>query len=91
MHHEHNIYRIVLTGGPCGGKTTSLNALKERYEAKGFRVIIAPELPTLTMQGGGMIIMGKLSTDEILSFQTQLMQMQMNLEDYYVELAKLKH
>jgi hypothetical protein len=43
------------------------------------------------MNGGGMIIMGKLSTDEILSFQTQLMQMQINLEDYYVELAKLKH
>jgi hypothetical protein len=68
-----------------------MKLLKERYEKQGFRVVLAPELPTITMQGGGMIVMGKLTTDQILSFQSTLMAMQIKLEDYYVELAKLKN
>ena len=35
--------------------------------------------------------MGKLTTDQILSFQSTLMAMQIKLEDYYVELAKLQN
>jgi molybdopterin-guanine dinucleotide biosynthesis protein A len=27
-----SLYRVVLTGGPCGGKTTALANLKERLE-----------------------------------------------------------
>jgi len=43
----------------------------------------------MTMEGGGMIIMGGLSKEKIIKFQTALMKAQMNLEDYYYELAVL--
>lgn len=43
----------------------------------------------MTMEGGGMIIMGNLTKDKIIKFQTALMRTQMNLEDYYYELAVL--
>lgn len=65
---DHHIYRICLTGGPCGGKTTALNLLKARYESRGYNVILAPELPTITMQGGGMIIMEGLSSENVIKF-----------------------
>ena len=29
------LYRVVLTGGPCGGKTTALTEIKARLEALG--------------------------------------------------------
>jgi hypothetical protein len=32
------LYRIVLTGGPCGGKSTSLSSIAERVQGLGFEV-----------------------------------------------------
>jgi len=43
----------------------------------------------MTMEGGGMIIMGGLTKDKIIKFQTAMMKTQMMLEDYYYELAVL--
>lgn len=83
------IYKICLTGGPCAGKTTSLTFLSERLTEKGFKVFCVPEMPTLTKQGGGMIIMGGLSPENIMKFQQYLMKIQMRIEDYFTELAIL--
>lgn len=78
-----------MTGGPCAGKTTALTSLKEHLTDKGYKVFTVLEVPTMTMEGGGMIIMGGLSKEKIIKFQTALMKAQMNLEDYYYELAVL--
>lgn len=43
---------IVLTGGPCGGKSTALNHLKESLQAEGFDVYTVPEVPTILILGG---------------------------------------
>lgn len=43
------IHHIVLTGGPCGGKTTILIALAERLEEAGFIVLVAFEGATALM------------------------------------------
>jgi len=40
--------KIVLTGGPCGGKTTFLEALKEL----DLGVVIVPEAATILLSGG---------------------------------------
>ena len=37
------LYRIVLTGGPCGGKTTALAKCKARLEELGLLVVCVPE------------------------------------------------
>lgn len=83
------IYKICLTGGPCAGKTTALTTLKEKLTERGLKVFVVPEVPTLTMEGGGMIIMGGLSSENVCRFQSLLMKAQINLEDYFNDLAKL--
>lgn len=44
--------RIVLTGGPCAGKTTALVKIIEHFSSLGFKVFIIPEVPTLFSQAG---------------------------------------
>ncbi|KAI8122913.1 TRPL translocation defect protein 14 [Lucilia cuprina] len=36
--HEKRVYRIVLTGGPCGGKTTGQSRLCTFFENLGWKV-----------------------------------------------------
>lgn len=43
---------IVLTGGPCGGKTLALAHLAEALEAGGWRVFAIPEMATLLYDHG---------------------------------------
>ena len=44
--------KIVLTGGPCAGKTTALVKIMEHFSSIGYKVFIIPELPTLFLQAG---------------------------------------
>jgi putative protein kinase ArgK-like GTPase of G3E family len=55
------LYRVCLTGGPCAGKTSALKVLQKELDKEGFIVYVIPETPTLTMEGGGMIQMEKLT------------------------------
>lgn len=45
------IPRIVITGGPCAGKTTGLAYISEKLADRGFYPLIVPEVPTLLMLG----------------------------------------
>lgn len=45
------IHKIVLTGGPCGGKTTALPALTDHFK-KNFKVYTVPEIATLFHMNG---------------------------------------
>ena len=40
-----NIKKIVLTGGPCAGKTTGLVRIIEHFSSLGFKVFTVPEVP----------------------------------------------
>lgn len=46
MSKKNEITEIVLTGGPCSGKTTMLAYLLEKVSDWGYRVFIAPETAT---------------------------------------------
>jgi len=46
------IKRIVLTGGPCAGKSTALSKLESYLLEKGYVVLIVPESATELIQGG---------------------------------------
>lgn len=46
------ITRVCLTGGPCAGKSTSLNVLVGALEARGFVVAVVPEVPTILFANG---------------------------------------
>ncbi len=43
---------IALTGGPCGGKTTSIQTIEEEFKEKGYHVIIVPEAATILINSG---------------------------------------
>lgn len=42
--------KIVLTGGPCAGKTTALLLLKERLEQKGLHIVLFSEIASQVLQ-----------------------------------------
>jgi len=58
---EHPIYKIAITGGPCAGKSTSLKKIHDDLTQKGFRVFSVPEIPTMVVHAGGMILMAKFN------------------------------
>lgn len=86
---EFPIYKIVITGGPCAGKTTSLDRIRQEMSEKGYRVFSVPEVPTMVVQAGGMILMSKFNTQEKIHFQSLLMRFQMYAEDYFTKLAEM--
>ncbi|XP_064620280.1 TRPL translocation defect protein 14-like isoform X3 [Lineus longissimus] len=46
------VYKLVLTGGPCGGKTTGQSRLSTFFENLGWKVYRVPECATVIMSGG---------------------------------------
>ena len=46
------IRKIVITGGPCAGKTTALSWIQNAFTKKGYRVLFVPETATELISGG---------------------------------------
>lgn len=46
------ITKIVLTGGPCAGKSEAAKLIKEKFADKGVTVIFIPETATELISGG---------------------------------------
>ena len=60
---------MVLTGGPCGGKTTGQAKLATFFENLGWKVFRVPETATVLMSGG--IAFGELNEEQIFDFQVK--------------------
>mmetsp|Transcript_41743 Transcript_41743/g.69538 ORF Transcript_41743/g.69538 Transcript_41743/m.69538 type:complete len:470 (-) Transcript_41743:304-1713(-) len=80
------LFRIVLTGGPCAGKTTALAMVQERMRAAGFRVFMVPEAATMMLMGG--VTLEGFSTEQVVRFQANLIKVQMAIEDAFTDLAR---
>ena len=46
------VYKIVLTGGPCGGKTTAIHFLKQELTHRGIAVFCLDEMATKLKNAG---------------------------------------
>ncbi len=81
-----NIKRIVLTGGPCAGKTTALVRIIEHFSNLGFKVFTVPEVPTMYSQGGWSY----LTPNHDLYYEGELaiLKTQLALEDSFMRLAE---
>ena len=88
---EYPIYKIAITGGPCAGKSTSMEKIKTIFSQKGYRVLCVPEIPTMVVYAGGMILMSKFNSQERVRFQALLIRFQMYAEDYFTKLAEMSH
>lgn len=77
-------FRLVLTGGPGGGKSVALKTLQERLTKNGIRVIAVPETAT-------ELILAGLSPRGILEnkdFQALQLDIQLKREDLYSAFSK---
>ena len=81
------IKRIVLTGGPCAGKTTALVRIIEHFSNLGFKVFTVPEVPTMYSQGGWSY----LTPNHDLYYEGELaiLETQLALEDSFMRLAEV--
>ncbi len=46
------IKKIVLTGGPCAGKTTAMSWIQNAFTERGYKVLFVPETATELITGG---------------------------------------
>ncbi|EGB05645.1 hypothetical protein AURANDRAFT_54579, partial [Aureococcus anophagefferens] len=79
------VHRIVITGGPCAGKTTAMSKLSLRLTNMGFDVFVVPELATLTITGGASP--GSYDVAQHVGWETAILREQMHLEDCFEEIA----
>ena len=81
-----NITKIVLTGGPCAGKTTALVRVIEHFSSLGFKVFTIPEVPTLFTQAG----MNYLTQNKGFFYEGEkaTLEIQLALEDKFMRMAQ---
>lgn len=80
------VFRLAITGGPCGGKSSSLVKLKTALNKQGYDMYSVPEAPTMLMNGGCRYpgINGGFLLAE---FEGALIQLQLQLERSYTRIA----
>lgn len=49
---QMDITKIVITGGPCAGKTTAMSWIQSHFTKMGYRVLFVPETATELITGG---------------------------------------
>ena len=79
-----SVTKIVLTGGPCAGKTTALSYIQTHFTEKGYHVIIVPETATELILGG--ITPWGLNTN--LDYQLSQMSLQIEKEKIFFSAAQ---
>lgn len=78
------IHKIVLTGGPCAGKTTALSRISDYFSKAGWHTLIVGEVDTELISSGFY----RTSFADPLLFQKMLIQTQILKEKNYIEYAQ---
>jgi len=83
---KRKIWKLVLTGGPCGGKTTGQARLSTFFENLGWKVYRVPETATVLLGGG--VNFAELPDWAQIKFQENLLKTMMQIENSFFELAE---
>jgi CYTH domain-containing protein/predicted ATPase len=81
---QKSITKIVITGGPCAGKSTGMSYLSQKLEELGYKVIIVSETATEFITAGCMP--GK--NISLYDFEEILLKAQLTREAMYLEVAE---
>jgi len=85
---KKRIHRVVLTGGPCAGKTTSINRIRNFFENIGWKAFCVPETAsTLLSSGIRFYDLG----EHTMQFQENLLKTLLQIEDTINEAVKYYH
>ena len=82
-----DIKKIVLTCGPCAGKTTALVKIIDYFSGYGYKVFTIPEVPTLYSAGGW----NYLTPNRKLYYEGEraILTTQIALEEQFLRLAEV--
>ena len=78
-----HISTIVVTGGPCAGKSTALSWIQNEFSKRGYHVMFIIESATEVINGG----MGRASCVSTLEFQRNILELQREKERIYKQAA----
>jgi len=83
---SHSIKRIVLTGGPCAGKTTAMDEAIRHFTELGYKVFTIPEIPTMFTKAG----MNYLTKNFQFFYEGEkaTLEIQLALEDKFYRMAQ---
>jgi len=83
------LFKFILTGGPCGGKTTAIARLSSFLRERGFEVIACAEVYTILASNG--MSSGFYSTDGMDTvIQNSVLDIQLSLEDSLERVLKAR-
>ena len=77
------ITKIVITGGPCGGKSTGLSRIEKHFSGLGYHVMFVNETATEMITNGAVPWIGKN-----VDFQNALLRIQRHKEHIYADWAE---
>ena len=78
------ISKIVITGGPCAGKTTAMSWIQNAFTKLGYAVLFVDETATQLITGGAAPWLSTSNRD----FQLQLLLLQQAKEKAFTEIGK---
>ena len=78
------VTKIVITGGPCAGKSTALSWIREEFSKKGYAVVFVHESATELILAG--ITRNRLQSD--LEFQLAILKNQLEKEKLFEQAAR---
>ena len=81
---SQQITKIVITGGPCAGKTTALSWIQNAFTEKGYMVLFVDETATELIGGGAPWKYTRSNRD----YQYRLTQLMLAKELAFTEVAK---
>ena len=81
------VFVVVLTGGPCGGKSTGLLLLAEEIKKRNIPYFSIPEVPTI-MICNGATYPGLSNLEKLKVFEKSMIGLQINIEDAFLNIAR---
>ena len=83
-----DILKIVITGGPCAGKTTALEKIAEFLRNEGYSVIFCHETATELITDGLKPFGKDIERLPLIDFQRLILECQLADEDIRIDAAK---
>jgi len=83
-----SVHRLVLTGGPCGGKSSAVDAMRKAFTEKGIEMYFAPEVATILLGNGGCVFPGLEGKEKLVAFETALTELQQQMEYSFTMIAR---
>ncbi len=78
------VSKIVITGGPCAGKTTAMSWIQNAFTQKGYAVLFVPETATELITGG----VAPWTCGSNVEYQQCQLKLQMEKENIFEQAAR---